>query len=747
MAYPPRPWEPAKSANPEQPAPAKAASFELPFLQVDRDFQPESRQNYRLIQRDKADEPHSTWLPKLQLETILLNYKEVDSLVPKEPADFAQEISVGSGKVFVDSAGQVVQINRSNHQRLAFGYVEGKVRVITADRSVSVTANDTNWYYKGGSPPNLPDWRGTVAITKDGTVTVSRADEKDIFRVNGSHSIERTDKTKIDFNPSDRLTEVVNASGRRITLGYAASGEMRSMTDPRGTYTTRNGYDWYRDQNKAPNPPDWKGTVSFSHNGSVSERSEAGNSMLWNFDGTKVTHFRNGRHMDIDKDGHVTKLVDSKNRITTFKYDELGKLTEMSDSRGTFTTTDGANWYKSTNLDRTKPDWRGTVTVSASSGLVTEQNSDTKAVDRWTLDGRHLKYEPLLPIQEFNGRAQTLFGVVDQNHNGYLSGAELGQALEDPKFTGRDAQVVAALYKCRDALNKLSDDETFTESEVTRKDLDAFGKLANLKDKSALVTRMEWFLERTNNSQLDTLPCTLYKNEADPRASITYKAIAQGTIGDCYLEAVIASIAASGPAKIRNMIQDHGDGTYTVTFPGDRAHPIKVNAPTEAEMGLNTEAGEYGIWPNVLEKAFGEYFVEHSILPTKGYSSTEGADGGGFASQSTKLLTGKSVNEYWCSGWRSSKTNQNIKRELTEAFADGRAVTCSIGSIARGETKDGFTKRHVYSIIGWDPNGNDGGTLTIRNPWGNKTVGPGGMSTMSYQQYLNNFNVITIEGK
>ncbi len=746
MAYPPKPWEQPNSGI-NRSAPREATPFALPFMQVDRDFQPEARQNYRLIERDKAAEPHSTWLPKLQLDTILLNHKEADSLVPNKPVDFAQEISAGSGKVFIDGTGQVVQVNRGNHQRLAFAYADGKIRAITADRSVSVTTDDTNWYYRGGGPPNLPDWRGSVQVDKDGTVTVSRPDEKDIFRIDGSHSIERADHSKIDFNPSDRLTEVVNASGRHISLGYSASGEMRSMTDSRGTYTTRNGYDWYRDQNKAPNAPDWRGTVSYSHNGSVSERSESGTSMLWNFDGTKITHYRNGRHLDIDKDGHVTKLVDSKNQITTFKYDGLGKMTEMSDPRGTFNTTDGANWFKSTNPDHSKPDWRGTVTVSASSGLVTEKNSDTKAVDRWTLDGRHLKFEPLLPVKEFSARAQALFCVIDKNQNGYLSGAELGQALEDPKFVGKDAQVVAALYKCRDELKNLSDDEMFSETEVTRKDLIAFDKLANQKDKNALVTRVEWFLERTNNSQLDTLPCTLYKNEADPRASITYKAIAQGTIGDCYLEAVIASIAASSPAKIKNMIQDHGDGTYTVTFPGDRAHPVKVNAPTEAEMALNTEPGEYGIWPNVLEKAFGEYFVENSILPTKGYSSTEGADGGGLASRSTKLLTGKSVNEYWCSGWRSSTTNQNIKKELTDAFAEGRAVTCSIGSIAHGQTKDGFTKRHVYSIIGWDANGKDGGTLTIRNPWGNKTVGPGGMSTMSYQQYLNNFNVITIEGK
>lgn len=708
------------------------------------DFRPQSRQNPLLIIKDRASEPHSTWLPAIQLSE---NRKhDSNSLVPELPEEFAQELTIGKGKVFTDRSGHVIQVNRANGQCLSFAYENGKIRKITSDHSVSATTDDTNWHYESSLVPDLPDWTGRVEVARDGTVTVARADEKDVYRINGSHSIERKDFTRIEFDAADRLTEVINSSGRKINLGYSFAGEMRSMTDARGVYTTRNGYEWYHGTNKPPQPPDWLGTVSYSHNGNVTERSNAGLFRSWNFDGTSVVHYRNGRHLDVDKDNHVTRVIDVNNRVTTFKYDKNGQICEMSDPRGTYNTTDGVNWWRQSDICRA-PDWRGTVTVSASTGLITETNAMTKAAHRWTLDGRHLACEPLLPVTDFSSRAQKLFPLIDKDKNGFLSGAELGKALEDPGFIGRDAQVVAALYKCRDDLKKLSDDELLAESEVSRNDLVAFDKLAKQKTKNTLVERIEWFLERTNKSQQENLPCTLYENDSDPCASITHKAIAQGTIGDCYLEAVIASIAASAPGKIRDMIRDNGNNTYTVTFPGDRANPVTVTAPTEAEMGLNTEPGQYGIWPNVLEKAFGEYFVEHSLIGTKGYSATEGADGGGLASHSTKLLTGKTADEYWLSGWRSAATNEKIKQELTAAFKEGRAVTCSIGSIDHGQTRDGFAKRHVYSIIGWDANGKDGGTLVIRNPWGNKTTGPGGTSTMSYKRYLSNFNVITIEGR
>lgn len=42
--------------------------------------------------------------------------------------------------------------------------------------------------------------------------------------------------------------------------------------------------------------------------------------------------------------------------------------------------------------------------------------------------------------------------------------------------------------------------------------------------------------------------------------------IAQGSMGDCYLMASLAALAASDPQKIVSMIHDQGGGLYTVHF-------------------------------------------------------------------------------------------------------------------------------------------------------------------------------------
>lgn len=55
------------------------------------------------------------------------------------------------------------------------------------------------------------------------------------------------------------------------------------------------------------------------------------------------------------------------------------------------------------------------------------------------------------------------------------------------------------------------------------------------------------------------------QGEGDEHA-IDINDIDQGALGDCYFLAVLASIARVRPDFIRDMIDDHGDGTYTVTF-------------------------------------------------------------------------------------------------------------------------------------------------------------------------------------
>ncbi len=76
------------------------------------------------------------------------------------------------------------------------------------------------------------------------------------------------------------------------------------------------------------------------------------------------------------------------------------------------------------------------------------------------------------------------------------------------------------------------------------------------------------------------------------------------------------------------MIKDNDHGTYTVTFPGDKRHPVTIQAPTDPELG--EYASEHnGTWAAVIEKA-------HRYQTGRvDFDPSEGSD------VALKLLTGK----------------------------------------------------------------------------------------------------------
>ncbi len=56
-------------------------------------------------------------------------------------------------------------------------------------------------------------------------------------------------------------------------------------------------------------------------------------------------------------------------------------------------------------------------------------------------------------------------------------------------------------------------------------------------------------------------------------------------------------------------------------------------------------------------------------------------------------------------------------------------------------TQDGFRRGHMFSVLGFDKDGPDGGTVTIRNPWG-QGDGTGGNTKISLKEYLANFEFL-----
>jgi hypothetical protein len=86
--------------------------------------------------------------------------------------------------------------------------------------------------------------------------------------------------------------------------------------------------------------------------------------------------------------------------------------------------------------------------------------------------------------------------------------------------------------------------------------------------------------------------------------------ISQGGINDCFLFAAMAAIVNANPQQIINMIQDHGDGTYTVKFKGlggffSSAEQTVSADFTVGKRGNVTARGE--LWPLIIEKAYAQH--------------------------------------------------------------------------------------------------------------------------------------------
>jgi hypothetical protein len=100
---------------------------------------------------------------------------------------------------------------------------------------------------------------------------------------------------------------------------------------------------------------------------------------------------------------------------------------------------------------------------------------------------------------------------------------------------------------------------------------------------------------------------------------INFDDVAQGYIGDCYLEGAMSAVAQTHPEAIKDALKDNGDGTFTVRFfepqPGGRA-PRPVSITVDGDLPGRTVGSQpyyaHGrdfkeLWPALIEKAYAQW--------------------------------------------------------------------------------------------------------------------------------------------
>lgn len=355
-------------------------------------------------------------------------------------------------------------------------------------------------------------------------------------------------------------------------------------------------------------------------------------------------------------------------------------------------------------------------------------------------------WEKMLDVMGPHVWADYDFDKSDTDKNGVLSKEELSKALEVAradtekyKLSGRDIKSIQYLQDNFDNMKS-------SAKGISKKDIEDRYLSVEETPEFQLVNSIGTYMG--SKQQWKKGSDRLYANPDRPEESVNPEAVKQGILGDCAFHAYLASMAVSTPHRIQNMIHDNKDGTYTVTFPGDVDRPITVKKPTNVERELYLrEKAEHGIWPLVMEKAFGEYKQQTSWW-RRGNTSLEGASGGEhmWTHPTFKLLTGKSMD----ADLLSTASFKEVENKVVKALADGRIVTCSdtrpavVQWMSSPTSKDGYYRGHVHSVVAYDPKGPDGGTFTIRNPWGGGS-GVRGTSTLSMRKFRQNFRTIEYE--
>jgi hypothetical protein len=196
----------------------------------------------------------------------------------------------------------------------------------------------------------------------------------------------------------------------------------------------------------------------------------------------------------------------------------------------------------------------------------------------------------------------------------------------------------------------------------------------------------------------------------------SYLDVRQGGVGDCWLLASLAEVAARNPADIRNMFTYQGTAVengatvslYSVRFFDNSGTAHYVTVDTELPAG----GGEYDhpvngvLWVALAEKAYAEAngmrFVTTQHVGTDSYSALDGGD----AAWALRAITGKSASDI-------SINPSNI----AAAWNAGKLIVLCTNHPASSY----IVGNHCYALVAY--NGSSSRPFEIYNPWGTDSSG------------------------
>lgn len=347
------------------------------------------------------------------------------------------------------------------------------------------------------------------------------------------------------------------------------------------------------------------------------------------------------------------------------------------------------------------------------------------------------------------------FAVLDTNNDDYVNDAEIDSALRDENVCITD-QFRTMLRQVRDnydTIRAASWDEWLGGNYgITRDDLSSYVETFDQQRMGRDAARDALGRARaTHDSVTSQTSNELFPG--GPEQAINPDAIRQQRIADCYFMASLAAVAQTQPDLIRNMVRENGNGTYTVTFPGDPQHPVTVAAPTETEMGLGNRGGQYGRWAGVVERAFGQWRIErrdagrigglpeeHDVYPAT--ITLEAAHGSSMSRYALRVLTGRDSFRQNV----SALTDEQVAAQLETALSNPQNRRPVTAYVPRGNP-GGFAGEHEYTVLAFERSGANDGYVTVRNPWGNGQNSREGTIRIRLAEFRQSFSTFTVNNQ
>lgn len=226
----------------------------------------------------------------------------------------------------------------------------------------------------------------------------------------------------------------------------------------------------------------------------------------------------------------------------------------------------------------------------------------------------------------------------------------------------------------------------------------------------------------TKYKQLAGVP---FLRGAEDEHEVDMNDVKQGGLGDCYFMAGLAAVARVQPERIRNMIEDHGDGTYSVfmwrhndqwdeveygadgtydyvrtalRIRVDGAFPASGSDPAYADYGdEETVGGEKvrELWPMLFEKAYAQYRGSYGEIE------------GGYSSTPMSFFSAEQVEDHD----PTLMTVEELKALFAQLEAEGRPAALGV---PKSVSSLGIHGNHYYAYWGLDAQGR----VLLYNPWG-----------------------------